>query len=86
MTEWLRGMTEDTADTTDRNDRPVGMTNYHNGATTDHNGQLLCGPLNHINVSPPWCAPRRRLTLVCPEIFGLGLGLVLRLGQYGSSS
>jgi len=37
-------------------------------------------------VWPPWRAPRRRLTLARPAIFGLGLGLVLRLGQYGRPS
>jgi len=37
-------------------------------------------------VWPPWRAPRRRLTLTHPAIFGLGLGLVLRLGQYGRPS
>jgi len=31
----------------------------------------------------PWHAPRCRLTLTGPAILGLGLGLVLRLGQYG---
>ena len=35
-------------------------------------------------VWPPWRAPRRSLTLACPAIFGLGL--VLRLGQYGRTS
>ena len=37
-------------------------------------------------VWPPWRAPRRHLTLAHPAIFGLGLGLVLRLGQYGRPS
>jgi len=37
-------------------------------------------------VWPPWHAPKRRLTLAHPIIFGLGLGLVLRLGQYGRPS
>ena len=37
-------------------------------------------------VWPPWRAPRRRLTLAHSAIFGLGLGLVLRLGQYGRPS
>ena len=37
-------------------------------------------------VWPPWHAPRHRLTLAHPAIFGLGLGLVLRLGQYGRPS
>jgi len=37
-------------------------------------------------VWPPWHAPRCRLTLAHPAIFGLGLGLVLRLGQYGRPS
>jgi len=37
-------------------------------------------------VWPPWCALRRRLILARPAIFGLGLGLVLRLGQYGRPS
>ena len=34
---------------------------------------------------PPWRAPRRRLTLARPAIFGLGLGLVLRLGRVRSA-
>jgi len=37
-------------------------------------------------VWPPWRAPRRHLTLTHPAILGLGLGLVLRLGQYGRPS
>jgi len=37
-------------------------------------------------VWPPWRAPRRRLTLAHPAIFGLGLEIVLRLGQYGRPS
>jgi len=34
-------------------------------------------------VWPPWRAPIRHLTLARPAIFGLGLELVLQLGQYG---
>ena len=37
-------------------------------------------------VWPPSHAPRRRLTLAGLAILGLGLGLVLRLGQYGRPS
>jgi len=34
-------------------------------------------------IRPPSCVPRRRLTLAGLAILGLGLGLVLQLGQYG---
>jgi len=37
-------------------------------------------------VQLPWRAPRRRLILAGPVILGLGLWLVLRLGQYGRPS
>jgi len=37
-------------------------------------------------VWPPWRVPRSHLTLTHPAIFGLGLRLVLQLGQYGRPS